>query len=51
MMKATLDIVLFLVTSVLVGAGTAALGVVGICAASGGACWWVWRRHRRRRCD
>jgi uncharacterized Fe-S cluster-containing radical SAM superfamily protein len=48
-MKAALDIVLFLLTGIVVGAGTVGAGVVGACAVAGGGCWWWFRRRRRGR--
>lgn len=49
MMKATLDVVLFLLTGIALGAASVAAGVLGICAVAGGGCWWWLRRKNRSR--
>jgi hypothetical protein len=50
MMKATLDLVLFLLGGIAVSAATVAAGLIGACALAGGGCWW-WLRQRERRRD
>ena len=45
-MKATLDVVLFLFSSIAVGAATVGGVAITACAVVGGGCWW-WLRHRR----
>ena len=51
MMKATLDVVLFLLTSIAVSAASVAAGVLGVCAVAGGGCWWWLHRKGRERRD
>ncbi|MES2494018.1 MAG: LPXTG cell wall anchor domain-containing protein [Pseudomonadota bacterium] len=47
MMKATLDVVLFLLAGIALSAASVAGTVLGACAVTGGGCWW-WRRRKRR---
>jgi hypothetical protein len=47
-MKATLDLVLFLVGGIAVAGGTVVGLTAAVCAVSGAGCWWWLRRHRRR---
>ena len=49
MMKATLDVVLFLLTGIAVSVGLVAAAVLGACAVAGGGCWWWLRRRERRK--
>jgi len=48
-MKATLDVVLFLLTGIAVSALTVGGVVVAGCALAGGGCWWWMRRRGRGR--
>jgi len=46
-MKATLDVVLFLFSSIAVGTATVGGVAIMACAVVGGGCWW-WLRRRRQ---
>jgi hypothetical protein len=48
-MKATLDVVIFLLSGIAFSALTVGGAIVGICAAAGGSCWWWLRRRGRGR--
>lgn len=48
-MKATLDVVLFLLTSIAVSVGTVAAGAAVVCAVAGGGCWWWLSRRGRQK--
>lgn len=47
MMKATLDLVVSLLTGIALSAASVAAGVLGFCAVAGGG-WWWWRRQKGR---
>lgn len=47
-MKATLDVVLFLLGGLVVSALTVGGTIALACAVAGGGCWW-WVRSRRRK--
>jgi hypothetical protein len=46
-MKATLDVVIFLLTGIAFSAVTVGGAVVAACAVAGGGCWYLWKRRRR----
>lgn len=46
-MKATLDVVLFLLTGIAVSALSVGGAVAAVCAFAGGGCWWWFRRRRK----
>ncbi len=45
-MKATLDVVLFLLEGIALSAATVGGAVMGFCAVAGGGFWW-WLKRRR----
>ena len=47
-MKATLDVVLFLLTGIAVSALSVGGAVAAFCAVAGGGCWLWWRRRGPR---
>jgi len=47
-MKATLDVVLFLLAGIAMSSLSVAGAVAAICAVAGGGCWLWWRRRRPR---
>jgi len=47
-MKATLDVVLFLLAGIAMSAASVAGAVAAFCAVAGGGCWLWWRRRRPR---
>ena len=48
MMKATLELVLFLLSGIAISAGTVVAGLLGLGAIVGGG-WWWWLGRRGRR--
>jgi len=47
-MKATLDVVLFLLAGIAMSAASVAGAVAAFCAVAGGGCWLWWRRRKPR---
>lgn len=48
-MKTTLEFVVGLTTGILFSGALIGAMILGIGAAFGGSCWWLWRRYGRRK--